>query len=327
MNSPLLPLAMLLGMSPAFAAESARHNDMDGDGRSDLIWGNANTGAIVYWSGASAGLARRVLVDKLAYNVGAYDPTAVRPVLAYSDDMGAVSGRTVLQVRQTHGGAEFTLFPRDDSPGYSAYASSGYAHWQAAGAGDFDGNGTADLFYRNQRDGRNYILRDASWGDWAGINPAATVADLGWRIEGIGDFDGDDRSDVLWRNARTGSNVIWRSADAASRQPVAAVTNLDWEIVAVGDFNGDGRSDLLWRNSRTGTNVVWRSGNHLTRQAVSGVANLSWRVVGAGDFNGDGTWDVAWRNFATGANVIWHSANSRTPRALPSVALAWSVVM
>ena len=41
---------------------------MDGDGRSDLIWRNANTGTIVYWSGAISTIATIVQITK-GYNL------------------------------------------------------------------------------------------------------------------------------------------------------------------------------------------------------------------------------------------------------------------
>jgi hypothetical protein len=54
----LLALALCGAWGSAHSTESALHNDMDGDGRSDLIWGNASTGAIVYWSGARRASAK-----------------------------------------------------------------------------------------------------------------------------------------------------------------------------------------------------------------------------------------------------------------------------
>jgi len=38
---------------------------------------------------------------------------------------------------------------------------------------------------------------------------ATTVADLNWSISGTGDFNADDKTDILWRNSVTGVNALW----------------------------------------------------------------------------------------------------------------------
>ena len=137
----------------------------------------------------------------------------------------------------------------------------------------------------------------------------------------VGDFDGDGRSDVFWRNFATGANTIWRSATYSTPQPTVGVTNFSWEVAGKGDFDGDGKADLLWRNHATGGNTIWRSGNFSTQLAVGTVSNLSWHVAAVGDFDGDGRSDVLWRNVSTGANTIWKSANRSTPQAMATVLL------
>ena len=141
------------------------------------------------------------------------------------------------------------------------------------------------------------------------------------------DFDGDGKSDILWRNTATGADVIWKSGNSATTQAVAGVANQDWKIVGTGDFNFDGKSDILWRNTATGANTIWKSGNNLTVQAVATVADLNMKVVATGDFNGDGTSDILWRNSVTGANTIWKGGDSASVQAVAGVANQdWKVV-
>jgi cysteine-rich repeat protein len=143
----------------------------------------------------------------------------------------------------------------------------------------------------------------------------------------IGDYNGDGKSDVFWRNASTGANTIWRSGSNATTQAVKGVTSLSWEVVGRGDFNGDGKADVFWRNRSTGANTIWKSANADTPQAVTGVTNLDWKVVGIGDFDGDGKSDVFWRNLGTGADTIWKSGNSATRLATAGVtSQSWHVV-
>ncbi len=36
-----------------------------------------------------------------------------------------------------------------------------------------------------------------------------TVNASGWYTSGTGDFNGDGRDDILWRNSSTGENYLW----------------------------------------------------------------------------------------------------------------------
>lgn len=46
----------------------------------------------------------------------------------------------------------------------------------------------------------------------------------------IADYDGDGKADILWRDATSGANVIWKSANAANQQPVKKLFGAAWRI-------------------------------------------------------------------------------------------------
>ncbi|WP_158636521.1 FG-GAP-like repeat-containing protein [Luteimonas marina] len=144
----------------------------------------------------------------------------------------------------------------------------------------------------------------------------ATVVPLG---NVRSDFDGDGKSDVIFRNSSTGQNAIWKSVNIATQQQMATVASQAWIIAGTGDFNGDGKVDVLWRNTSTGNNVIWRSGLHSQQQTVATVANQNWKVAGVGDFNGDGVADILWRRADTGQNVIWLSGHHATQLTVATV--------
>src|SRR5712671_6854172 len=79
--------------------------------------------------------------------------------------------------------------------------SSGVDH-KVAGIGDFNGDGTADLFWRN--DSSDHL------GICAIHNTVQTWRDLGFssgvdhKVAGVGDFNGDGTADLFWRNDRSG---------------------------------------------------------------------------------------------------------------------------
>src|SRR5205809_2794953 len=82
-------------------------------------------------------------------------------------------------------------------------------NWNVAGIGDFDGGGKDDILWRNSAAGENYIYPM----NGLSIKPAEgylrTVADQNWQVVGTGDFGGDGKADILWRNSATGENYIY----------------------------------------------------------------------------------------------------------------------
>jgi chitodextrinase len=123
------------------------------------------------------------------------------------------------------------------------------------------------------------------------------------------DFDGDCRSDILWRNAATGSDVVYLMNGLAivSAATIDTVADPAWQIQGVGDFDGDGKADILWRNVLTGDNFIYlmNGATPVAQTYVNTISDPSWQVQGVGDFNGDGKADILWRNLATGDNFIY----------------------
>ena len=139
--------------------------------------------------------------------------------------------------------------------------------------------------------GPNYVwfMNGATRLDGTGLELAP---DVHWRIVGVGDFNGDGKPDLVWRNVVTGENRLWylqgvtKSAEAA----LPADPDVNWQIVEVGDMNGDRKLDLIWRHATTGANRVWYLGydaatpNTPTKTGESAVTPLTtttW-VLGTG---------------------------------------------
>ncbi len=122
------------------------------------------------------------------------------------------------------------------------------------------------------------------------------------------DFDGDLRSDILWRHSETGRTTLWLM-DGTVRTIVYAFTesNLDWSIIKTGDFNGDGKSDILWRNTSTGELFIhlMDGPTRLDGSGSPGGVDLVWDVKATGDFNGDGRDDILWQHSETGRTTLW----------------------
>jgi hypothetical protein len=77
-----------------------------------------------------------------------------------------------------------------------------------------------------------------------------------WKFSGTGDFDGDGKADILWRNA-AGAVAIWlMNGQAVSFENSFVSIWTGWTIAGNGDFNGDGKSDILWRDT-AGNVAIW----------------------------------------------------------------------
>ena len=61
-----------------------------------------------------------------------------------------------------------------------------------------------------------------------------TVVDLNWEVKGTGDYDGDGKADVLWRNAVSGENYLY-FMDGTTIKPsegyLRTVPQPDWQVV------------------------------------------------------------------------------------------------
>ncbi len=142
------------------------------------------------------------------------------------------------------------------------------------------------------------------------------------------DFNGDKKSDILWRN-NDGSVAVWQmnGATQTSGSTIANVTT-DWKIAGTGDFGGDGKSDILWRNDN-GSVALWQM-NGATKTSGTIVANVTtdWKIAGTADFSGDGKSDILWRN-DNGSIALWKmdgaTVLSTSLTSISSVDNSWKI--
>ena len=96
------------------------------------------------------------------------------------------------------------------------------------------------------------------------------------------DFNGDGKTDIVWRNKSTGQNVVWfmDGTTHSNSAELLQVPDTNWEIVGAGDFNGDGKTDILWRNKSTGQNVVWYMNGTTYSSYAEALAGLRHQLAG-----------------------------------------------
>jgi hypothetical protein len=139
--------------------------------------------------------------------------------------------------------------------------------------------------------------------------------DINWNYS-FGDFNGDFKTDILWRNTQTGENTVWSTNSFFSNNiffTTGTLTTLDSNWTSnIGDFNGDGKTDILWHNNATGANTSWlMNGTTVTTETFLSSTSTNAKAS-FGDYNNDGKTDIYWRDYATGADEIWTSNGDGT---------------
>jgi WD40 repeat protein len=219
------------------------------------------------------------------------------------------------------GSAPFSLNP---SPNYAL-----------VGVGDFAGDGTTTLVLQNRKDDtiafwytggvNNTVI---TGGDYVHPNPFP-----GWKVVGVGDFNGDGKSDLVFQNRTTNQVVIW-FMDGPVYQGGASLPYyppVGWQVVGTGDFNGDGKSDLVFQNQTTGQIVVWYMDGvtYIGGTVLSAVPGPGWKVVGVGDYNQDGSPDLLFQNRTTHQAAVWYLQGSTlqgSANLSPFPPSGWSIV-
>jgi uncharacterized protein (DUF1800 family) len=140
------------------------------------------------------------------------------------------------------------------------------------------------------------------------------------------DFNGDGKSDLVFRNGANGQITGWLMNGATASATNALVGPGSWTVSHIADFNGDGKADLLFRND-DGSVTLWiMNGLSVTSSAGLIGPDPNWFVTHVGDFDGDGKADLLWRN-ANGAVTMW-LMNGTTVKATAGLTGAdpnWSV--
>jgi Ca2+-binding RTX toxin-like protein len=115
------------------------------------------------------------------------------------------------------------------------------------------------------------------------------------------DFNGDGRSDILWRHSDGTIMDFLGRLDGGFVNNYAissSYLNNSWQLLGTGDFNGDNRDDLMLRFDN-GLFMNWLgnpSGSFLNNYNNAGYLDNSWHLLSIGDVNGDNRDDLIFRN-------------------------------
>ncbi|WP_230688685.1 S8 family serine peptidase [Micromonospora sp. WMMC415] len=167
--------------------------------------------------------------------------------------------------------------------------------------GDFNGDNRDDIatftrgaaadVYVALSNGSSFVGTSIKWHDFFAV---------GWEIPMVGDFNGDNRDDIV-TFTRSGSADAYVALSNGSSFVGTSVKWHDFfavgsEIPTVGDFNGDNRDDIatFTRGSTGDVYVALSNGSSFMGTSVKWHDSFAYgsEVPGAGDYTGDGRDDL-----------------------------------
>ena len=142
------------------------------------------------------------------------------------------------------------------------------------------------------------------------------------------DFNGDGKSDILWRD--TGGDIaVWLMNGGTVTQSTGLST-VPGTLSVVGqkDFNGDGNADILWRDTSGNVSMWFMNGAAVASTAAVGNLASNWGIYGTADLNGDGKGDLLLRDSGTGTVALWlmNGATIASTKNLGAVPATWTIV-
>jgi probable HAF family extracellular repeat protein len=215
--------------------------DFNGDGTDDVLWTASSNGQVQtdIWELSNGQWMSSVSPGSHPGNayvagIGDFTGNGTSDILWYNSNSGDVDE---WQIANGQWAASVDL---GGHPG---------GGWQIAGIGHFFGNGIDDVLWTSVASNgqvQTDIWELGSNGQWINsVSPGSHPA--GYQVAGIGDFNGNGTSDILWYNPATGDVDEWLIANghwAASIDLGSHPGN--YQIAGIGDFTGTGTSDILW---------------------------------------------------------------------------------
>ena len=275
MNGPRVNAALRLASGVALEWQIVGIGDLDFNGVDDLIWRNNRTGDVAAWlmKGSSviesAVVSPGVPLNWQIIGVGDVSGDGKADLIWRDKETGDVA------VWEMNGAAVNVDYGYGLPAPVTPVISTGLPlTWQLAGVGDLDGDGYADLIWRDSARGdvSAWLMTRPSpfKGNWIWqssiVKPPATddtfppspgIPPLLWQIAGVGDVNGDGKADLIWYSAYGDAGEWIMNGAVANSVVITYGVPLDWRLARVGDFNGDGNVDLVWRNTQSGGVAEW----------------------------------------------------------------------
>ncbi|MEI6205678.1 MAG: FG-GAP-like repeat-containing protein [Desulfuromonadales bacterium] len=212
--------------------------DINGDGKTDLIWWNKTTGqvsALLVNGTTIAGGGQIYTEPDTNWKIVAaadFNGNGKVELLWWNSSTGQVA------LGQTNGTSASTanlIWYEPDT------------NWRIAGAGDLDGDGKAEIIWHNKTTGQLYGMQTNGSSVING-EMIYTEPDTNWEIVSVGSYNGDNKADLLWWNQLTGQVYLipMNSLNVAGGVLLYTEPDTTWRI----------QGETEWRDNLYGRGVT-----------------------------------------------------------------------
>jgi uncharacterized protein (TIGR02145 family) len=334
-------LASTVNFPAGFGSYDVALNDIDGDGKADLIVTNYSSNTVsVFRNTSSTGL-----IDAGSFDAKVDFATGMNPRGMVIGDLDG-DGKPDLAIANSNGNS-ISVFRNTSTTGSittSSFASKvdliASNPWGIA-IGDIDGDGKPDLITSNQTNNSVSVFRNTSTSGSITAASFETKVDFPtgpnpWGVA-LGDLDGDGKPDLVVANSGSNLVSVYRNTSISGSITTGSfaayvdfTTGGSPEYVAIGDIDGDGKPDIVVSNLSNNTFSVLRnisSSGSFTSGSLDPYVEFAaggtpWGLA-LGDLDGDGKPDVAISN--GGFNTVSICKNTSNPGSITTGSFATKV--
>lgn len=170
---------------------------------------------------------------------------------------------------------------------------------------DLLGNGKSDLVTLKMSQGDRgdaNVLPDFVG---SGLQTLRQVRTL-WRVDAVGDLDGDGFGDLVWRFTGNSGNIddtgvsyVWfTNGNAVTQVRKRGGAPLDWTLLGAADINADSAADMVYISPTNAVRVLMATPGRTCANINAGTIATGFRALRLADFTGNKRGDVLMVNAA-----------------------------
>lgn len=253
--------------------------DYNGDGKTDILMRNINTGQLAVWFMNGSTFVSDAILSQVSNAAGGWEAVGI-------SDLNGIVSENINTGQMALWSMNGTAYMSDAVLTQTHNYAGG---WRVVATGDFNSDGHIDILLENINTGQLavWFMNGATFISDTVLSQVSNYAG-GWRIGGTGDFNADGQTDILLQNINTGQIAVWfmNGTTFVSDLVLPNVTNAagGWRVVGTGDYNGDGKPDILLQNINDGKLAVWfmNGTTYMSDTVLPQITNYAggWRILG-----------------------------------------------